>query len=95
MAILRIGLADGREIDLTVDADHDQGSPWALLRRLVVDGELALSDTDAVSVSEVSSVEVVVPDAPAGPGWGPGLQDEDAATALQENYAPPPDDRPR
>ena len=87
---VRAVLEDGRVVDFAREVgDEERLSAAQLLERQAQDGYLALSDSEKVPLGRVVSVEFVAGDAPAGPGWGPGLQDEDAASAAGSNYDGP------
>jgi len=87
---VRVVLTDGRVVEITHEVEDDERlSPAQVLERAVHDGELPLSDSERIPVASVASVEFAHTDAPTGPGWGPGLQDEDAASAASSDYFPP------
>jgi hypothetical protein len=90
LVTVRVLLDDGRVIELARDVrDEEDLSPAGLLEREAVDGTLSLSDSERVPLERIARAEFVEKDAPTGPGWGPGLQDEDAASAAAGNYDGP------
>ena len=87
---IRVVLDDGREVDIAHHVDAgDSPSPGDVLRSAASDGEIAISDSERVPMDRVSTVAFVDAPAPTGPGWGPGLQDEDAASAASGGYEEP------
>jgi hypothetical protein len=87
LVTVHVVLTDGREVDIARDVDEAQHlSPAQVLDFALRDGYLPLSDSEQVPLSNVARVEFAEVDAPAGPGWGPGLQDEDAASAAGSDY---------
>lgn len=94
LVTVRAALQDGRVIELARDVEGGERlSPLELLARHAHDGLLSLSDSERVPLESISHAEFVGTEAPAGPGWGPGLQDEDAASAAASDYRRP--GRPR
>ena len=90
LVTVRAVLEDGRVIELARDVGDEEGlSPGQLLEREAHDGVLSLSDSEQVPLESIAHAEFVEKDAPTGPGWGPGLQDEDAASAAASNYDGP------
>ena len=86
---VRVGLRDGREFDLAQELED--GVEWSaaeVVARATYDGHVALSDTASVPAEEIAHATLLPLDAPEGPGWGPGLQDEDAASASDGRYSP-------
>ena len=78
---------DGREVDIAHQVDsRDSPSPEDILRSAASNGQVAISDSERMPLERVSTVAFVDEPAPAGPGWGPGLQDEDAASAASGGY---------
>jgi len=87
---VRAVLEDGRVIEFVRDVgDEEDLSPRQLLEREAHDGVLSLSDSEHVRLESIAHAEFVDRAAPTGPGWGPGLQDEDAASAAASNYERP------
>jgi hypothetical protein len=75
---------------LTIETPDDVCDPWELLRaRSDSDGRIVLGDRDSCSIHEIVQVTLVEPQPIKGPGFERGLQDEDVATALEENKPPP------
>ena len=90
LRIVRVVLRDGRELEIAQEVDEGSAlTAEQMLAHATVDGRLRVSDSNTVGVEEVACVELVRPHAPAGPGWGPGLQDEDAAAAASSGYEDP------
>jgi len=87
---LRLCFADRPDYELAVDPDQQDADPWAALRSLADGkGRVALGDHESCAIDDVLDVRFV-PSRPAeGPGWRGKLQDEDAATAVDENYDAP------
>ena len=84
---IRVVFDDGREVDIAHQVvANDCPSPEDVLRSAASDGEIAISDSERVPLDRVSKVSFVDEPAPTGPGWGPGLQDEDAASAASGGY---------
>ena len=84
---LRLRFADRPQLDLAVEADDAETDGWALLRARVDDnGRIRLGDRESCRIDDVVDVEVVRPGPVEGPGFEHGLQDEDVAAALDENY---------
>ena len=87
---LRVRFGDRPEYELAVDAVGDENDPWELLKRHAdADGRISLGDRDSCAIAEVLEVTLVEPERRKGPTWERGLQDEDAATALDESYDSP------
>jgi hypothetical protein len=87
---LRLRLADRQEFDLSFEPTDDRNDPWELLKsRADPEGRIRLGDRESCSIDEVLEVTVVEPERLEGPTWERGLQDEDVATALDENYDAP------
>jgi hypothetical protein len=88
---LRLRFADRPDVDLAFEPTDDDADPWELLRSRADDaGQISLGDRESCRIEEVVDVTVVEPQPVEGPGFERGLQDEDVATALGENYEPPP-----
>jgi hypothetical protein len=84
---VRVVFDDGREVDIAHQVEAgDRPSPWEVLRSAAPGGEIPISDSAHVPLERVSAVSFVDKPAPEGPGWGPGLQDEDAASAAGGSY---------
>ncbi len=89
LVTVRVVLRDGREFDLAQEVeDGARLSPEDVVARAANDGRLAVSDSAEVALDEIDQLELAPQDAPAGPGWGPGLQDEDALSAADGGYRP-------
>ena len=87
---IRLRFADRPDRDLAFEPADDETDPWALLRsRADGDGSISLGDREACSIEDVIDVVLVEPEPVVGTTFARGLQDEDAATALDENYDPP------
>jgi hypothetical protein len=88
LVTIRVVLIDGREVEIAREIRRgEQVSPAYLLERSARNGFLQLSDSEQVPLAWVVRVEFAQTDAPAGPGWVRGLQDEDAAAAAASGYA--------
>jgi hypothetical protein len=88
---LRLRFADRPVHDLAVEASDGETDPWELLGAVTDDdGRISLGDRESCTLEEVVDVAIVDPEEVAGPTWEHGLKDEDVATALDENYDPPP-----
>jgi hypothetical protein len=84
---VRAVLKDGRVVRFVREVEDDARlTPAQLLTRLAQDGLLSLSDSDRIPLDSVAHAEYADEDTQPGPGWGPGLQDEDAASAAASNY---------
>jgi hypothetical protein len=87
---LRLRFADRPDYDLAVESEQRDADPWALLEaRADESGRVALGDRESCTIDEVREAMIVEPTSVEGPGWRRGLQDEDVATALEENYERP------
>jgi hypothetical protein len=87
---LRLQFADRPTYDLAFEPTSEESDPWKLLRdRADSDGRISLGDRESFRIEDVVDVTLVEPEPIAGPTWERGLQDEDTATALEENYDPP------
>ena len=87
---VRVVFDDGREVDIAHQVDAgDRPSPWEVLRSAAPTGQVPISDSVRVPLERVSTVSFVDKPAPEGPGWGPGLQDEDAASAARGGFSSP------
>ncbi|MGN6796889.1 MAG: hypothetical protein ACTHKS_01935 [Gaiellaceae bacterium] len=87
---LRLRFADRPVHDLSFEPVDDESDPWRLLRSQADDdGLIRLGDRESCSIEDVLHVVLVEPEPVVGPTFARGLQDEDAATALEENYDPP------
>jgi hypothetical protein len=87
---LRLRLAEGPDYHLRVDAGDRHAAPREILRANAdANGRIALGDRRSCSIDDVIDVDVVQPEPVEGPTFERGLQDEDVATALSENYEPP------
>jgi hypothetical protein len=87
---LRLRFADRPDHELAFESDDEDVDAWTMLRsRADGDGRIALGDRDSCRIEDVVEVSLVEPGPVEGPGWRRGLQDEDVATAVQENYEPP------
>ena len=87
---LRLQLVDRPDLDLSFEPQDDETDPWKLLMSQV-DGQglISIGDRESCTIADVLGVVVVEPKPLEGPTFEHGLQDEDAATALEENYDPP------
>jgi hypothetical protein len=87
---LRLRFPDRPDYDLAFQANDEEPDPLELLRaRADGDGRISLGDRQWCRVEDVLEVTLVEPEPVEGPTFERGLQDEDVATALQENYDPP------
>jgi hypothetical protein len=87
LVTVRAVLADGRRVEFTRNVEGRESlSPEQVLEREAHDGALALSDSETIPLGSITHAEFVERDTPAGPGWGPGLQDEDAAAAAASDF---------
>jgi hypothetical protein len=87
LVTVRVVLRDGREFDLAQEVeDGARLSPDEVVARAANEGRLAVSDSAEIALDEIDRLELAPPDSPAGPGWGPGLQDEDALSAADGGY---------
>jgi len=87
---LRLRFADRPEYELAFDVSDDVEDAWDLLRSRADDrGRVTLGDRDSCPIDEVVDVTIVEREPVEGPLWERGLQDEDVATALAEDYDPP------
>ena len=84
---LRLRLPDRPPHDLAFEQTSKETDPWMLLRDLAdPDGRIPLGDRESCSIEDVLEVTVVEPEPIEGTTWERGLQDEDVATTLEENY---------
>jgi len=84
---LRLRFASRPEYDLAFESEDEQTDPWELLRsRADAEGRIVLGDRDSCVIGDVLDVRVVEHPRIEGPTWEHGLQDEDVATAVDENY---------
>lgn len=86
---LRLSFADRPDHELAFEPGDDEADPWKLLnsqanRR----GRISIGDREWCRIEDVVDVVIVDPEPLAGPTFDHGLQDEDIATALDENYDP-------
>jgi hypothetical protein len=90
---LKLYLADGRERQVSVEADRDDpATPQELLERISREGRVRLSDREQCDLDQVERVELVpAPEPRTAPEWIEGgeprdvrLRDEDVSAALQE-----------
>ncbi len=87
---LRLRFRDRPDYDLAFEAPGEELDPWRALRDLADDdGRISLGDRESCLVDDVLDVSLVEPTQIEGPTWARGLQDEDVATALDENYETP------
>ena len=87
---IRLRFAERPDIDLSFEQSGDETDPWKLLEsRADGAGRIALGDRESCTIDEVLDVSVVEPVPVDGPTFERGLQDEDVATALDENYDRP------
>jgi hypothetical protein len=90
---LRLRLADRPDHDLAFEATEQEAEldPWRLLKsRADEAGRISLGDRDSCAIEDVLDVTVVDPVPIEGTTFERGLQDEDVAAAIEENYDPPP-----
>ena len=90
LVTLRIYLSDGRERLLATEVDEPPEAPEELLEHFKRSGEIALGDRESVSVHDVVKVEFAPPVPQSAPPWGPGLRDEDVASAMEGRFEKPP-----
>ena len=84
---LRLRFRDRPDVELAFEPTDDEADPWELLRRLADDeGRISLGDRESCGIDQIVEVTLVEPGMIEGPGWERGLQDEDVATAVEENY---------
>jgi hypothetical protein len=84
---LRLRFVDRPDYELAVESGEQDADPWAALRTFAgEDGRIALGDRDSCAIDEVLDVRFVGSRPAEGPGWRGKLQDEDAATAVDESY---------
>jgi hypothetical protein len=90
LVTFRLRFADRPDYDLAVETDDANADGWAVLRsRADREGRVPLGDHDSCRLDEIMDVEPVEPREVSGPGWERGLQDEDAAAAVEESYDQP------
>jgi hypothetical protein len=90
---LRLRLADRPVIELAFEATEQEAEtdPWRLLKsRADEHGRISLGDRDSCGIEDVLEVTLVELDPVEGTTFERGLQDEDVAAAVEENYEPPP-----
>jgi hypothetical protein len=90
LVTLRIHLSDGRERLLATEVDEAPETPEELVERFIRNGEIALGDRESVPVHDVVKVEFAPPEPQSAPPWGPGLRDEDVASAMEGRFEKPP-----
>ena len=89
---LRLRLADRPAHDLAFEATEAQADidPWRLLESQVDrHGRIRLGDRDSCGIEDVLEVTLIDLDPIEGTTFERGLQDEDVAAAIDENYEPP------
>ena len=87
---LRLRFADRPDHDLAFEATDEEADPWRLLNsRADRHGRISLGDRDSCGIEDVLEATLVDPKRIEGPTFEHGLQDEDVATALDENYDQP------
>ncbi len=87
---LRLRFAGGPDYELAVEAPERDLSPRELLlAQADENGRISLGDRESCRIDEIIEVELVQPTQVEGPTFERGLQDEDVATALEENYEHP------
>jgi hypothetical protein len=87
---LRLRFADRPDYELAVETTAGEADPWELLdSRVNGDGRISLGDRESCTLADVLEVTLVTPEAVVGPTFEHDLQDEDVATALDENYELP------
>jgi hypothetical protein len=90
---LRLRFADRPDHDLAFEATEDDADAdaWRLLKsRVDRHGRISLGDRDSCGIEDVLEVTLVDIERIEGTTFEHGLQDEDVAAALDENYDPPP-----
>jgi hypothetical protein len=90
---LRLRLAARPVHELAFEATEDEAEidPWLLLKsRADEHGRISLGDRDSCAIQDVLEVTLVDLDPIEGTTFERGLQDEDVAAAIEENYDPPP-----
>ncbi len=86
---LRLHLANGGDRLVSRELDNADEPPSEMLKRFSENGRIAVGDREHVPLDEIVSIEVVPdPEPQTAPPWGPGLHDEDVASALKERYTP-------
>jgi hypothetical protein len=84
---LRLRFAGRPDLDLAFEPTEPTDDPWKLLAsRVEPDGRIRLGDRESCTIDDVVDVTVVEPEPLEGPTFERGLQDEDVATAIDENY---------
>jgi len=87
---LRLRFADRPDLDLAIESTDDETDPWRLLSSQADhEGRVSLGDRESCRLEDVVEVSIVEPKPLEGPTFEHGLQDEDTATALDENYESP------
>jgi hypothetical protein len=87
---LRLRFADRPIFDLAFESTGAEADPAELLKsRADSQGRISLGDGESCTIEDVVEVTLVDPEPIEGPTVERGLQDEDVATALDENYEPP------
>jgi hypothetical protein len=87
---LRLRFADRPDYELAVESTAGEADPRELLdSRAGSDGRISLGDRESCTLDDVLEVTLVTPESVVGPTFEHDLQDEDVATALDENYDPP------
>jgi hypothetical protein len=87
---LRLRFASGPDYELAVEAPDSDVHPRDLLRAQADEnGRISLGDRESRRLDEIIDVELVEHAGREGPTFERGLQDEDVATALEENYEQP------
>lgn len=90
LVTLRLYLPDGSERLVSRELEDEPDSPEEILEKVSEAGRIALGDRESISLDQVVKVEREPPPEPqTAPPWGPGLRDEDVASALKENFEPP------
>ena len=91
---LRLYLSDGRERLLAAEVDTPPETPEELLEHLNRSGEVTLGDRESVPIEDVVKIEFAPPEAQSAPSRGPGLRDEDVASAMEGRFEKPPYEEP-
>jgi hypothetical protein len=87
---LRLRFADRPDYELAIESEQRDADAWTLLERQADEsGRISLGDRESCTIDEVREASIVEPASVEGPGWRRGLQDEDVAAALDENYEGP------
>jgi hypothetical protein len=90
LVTLRLRRASRPDFDLAVDSPGEDADPWVVLRAHAdTAGRIRVSDHESCRLEEIVYAEFVATRRAEGPEFEHGLQDEDVAAALDENYERP------